>query len=38
MQHDHYRETVTQSVEKLVSIRDEVFDLLFNLAVTGGGR
>lgn len=35
MQADHYRETLTETVTKLVDIRQQVFDLLFQVAITG---
>lgn len=35
MQTEPYRETLTETVTKLVDIRQQVFDLLFQVAVTG---
>src|SRR5690349_14649915 len=35
MQIDHYKETLSETVTKLVDIRGQVFDLLFQVAMTG---
>lgn len=35
MQTSHYKETLTETVIKLVSVRQQIFDVLFQLAVTG---
>lgn len=35
MQTDTYRETLTETVNKFVDIRQQVFDLLFQVAITG---
>lgn len=35
MQTHYYRETLTETVSKLVDIRQQIFDLLLQVAVTG---
>lgn len=35
MQTDYYRETLTETVTGLVNVRQQIFDLLFQLAITG---
>lgn len=35
MQTDHYRETLTETIKKLVDIRQQIFELLFQLAIKG---
>jgi hypothetical protein len=35
MQTDHYQERLIETVTKLVDIRQQVFDLLFQVAITG---
>lgn len=35
MQIDNYRETLSETVTKLVDIRGQVFDLVFQVAITG---
>lgn len=35
MQTDHYRKTLNETVTKLVDIRQQVFDLLFQVSITG---
>jgi hypothetical protein len=35
VQIDHYRETLTETVTKLDDIRQQVFDLIFQVAITG---